>query len=62
MTRRAALQWFYDRGAVITELGAATAPSAYMMTLMEKYGQLTLSPEGWILTDKGRQDLWEPRK
>lgn len=59
--RKAALQWFYDRGAVINALGKKDAPSASMMNQMENDGQLQLSLEGWVLTDKGKQDLWGAR-
>lgn len=59
MRRREALQWFYDRGAVLRQLSDPDAPSAQMMTRMEADGQLELSGEGWVLTDKGRRDLHE---
>lgn len=60
--RREALQWFYDRGAVLKELAHPDAPSAVIMGRMERDGQLELTDEGWCLTDKGRCELWENRK
>lgn len=59
--RRDALQWFYDRGAVIKQLAEPGAPSGAMMIHMQTDGQLELTNEGWCLTDKGRKDLWESR-
>jgi hypothetical protein len=55
------LQWFYDKGAVVKALACADAPSATMMNQMQNDGQLQMSLEGWVLTDKGRQELWESR-
>jgi hypothetical protein len=59
--RLAALQWFYDRGAVINALAKPGSPSANMLNQMQNDGQLAMSIEGFVLTDKGRQDLWENR-
>ena len=60
--RKQALQWFYDRGMALRELAAPDAPSAYIMNLMEDEGQLVHSAEGWTLTDKGREDLWDAER
>lgn len=56
--RKRCLQWFYDRGAALKELASNDAPSAFIMTRMERDGQLELTAEGWCLTDKGRRELW----
>ena len=54
-----ALQWFYDRGAVINELSEPDAPSAFMLTRLERQGLIYLpDAEGWRLTDAGRHKLW----
>lgn len=56
--RKAALQWFYDRG-VVSWLASLrnNAPSKRLFHLMQRDGQLVLTSEGWTLTDKGRRDL-----
>lgn len=60
-TRIRALQWFYDRGAVIKALAEPDAPSPHIMGRMDADGQLHLTDEGWTLTDKGRRALHEGR-
>lgn len=57
--RKAALQWFYDRGAVLKQLAQPDAPHACMLTWMQDDEQIELTDEGWVLTDKGRRELWE---
>jgi hypothetical protein len=57
--RKAALQWFYDRGAVPAPLGREGAPTVYLFSLMKRDMQVCQTPEGWTLTDKGRRDLHE---
>jgi Mn-dependent DtxR family transcriptional regulator len=55
-----ALQWFYSRGAVAKALSEPGAPTAHMMTRLQRMGLIHMpDPEGWRLTDKGRQQLWE---
>lgn len=57
--RKAALEWFYDRGAVPRSKFTPDAPSITMTDRMEADGQLCLTAEGWTLTDQGRRDLHE---
>ena len=55
-----ALQWFYDRGAVLKGLSEPDAPSAHMLTRLERQGLIYLpDAEGWRLTDAGRRKLWD---
>ena len=56
--RKAALQWFHDRGEV--ERFDARSPSIEMRRAMVRDGQLQWRQPGnplWSLTDKGRRDL-----
>lgn len=59
--RKAALQWFHDRGEV--EIFDASAPSHNMRQSMLKDGQIDCRSQGnfrlmlWSLTDKGRRML-----
>ena len=56
--RKAALQWFHDRGEVKGIRGAPFGPE--MLRLMEKDGQVECRQPGnpiWSLTDKGRRAL-----
>jgi ribosomal protein S19E (S16A) len=58
--RKAALQWFYDRGAVpALQLYDAGSPSDRVFSQMQREGQIKHTAEGWTLTDKGRRDLHE---
>ncbi len=57
--RQAALQFIYDRGAVLKELARPDAPSADMLRRMREDEQAKCTDEGWTLTDKGRRDLHE---
>jgi ribosomal protein S19E (S16A) len=58
--RKAALEWFYDRGAVPAPYSSHEGrPSATIFRRILKSGQIRLTPEGWTLTDKGRRDLHE---
>lgn len=60
--RKAALQWFHDRGEVTPYKWASThgAPSRRMVEMMTRDNQL-VSRNGLFmsLTDKGRRDLHE---
>lgn len=61
--RKAALQWFHDRGEVRTPIYDVDAPGDTMLARMAKDGQLDeYKSKGrfvMALTDKGRQDLHE---
>jgi hypothetical protein len=58
--RKAALEWFYDRGAVPAPYSSHEGrPSDPMFQRMLRSEQVTMTPEGWTLTDKGRRDLHE---
>lgn len=57
--RKAALQFIYDRGAVLKDLALPNAPSAGMLAWMQYDEQIECGDEGWTLTDKGRRDLHE---
>lgn len=62
-TRKAALQWFHDRGEVAWFRYDENPPTGRMRKQMEKDGQLQRRSQGdWKpilfgLTDKGRQAL-----
>jgi hypothetical protein len=55
--RKAALQWFYDRGAVPQPFSLPDWLTERMFRSMISQGQVSLGREGWILTDKGRRML-----
>jgi len=56
--RKAALQWFYERGAILDLCTFDSPPSAAMMDRMFEDGQLAwLNRVGYVLTDKGRRML-----
>ena len=63
--RKAALQWFFDRGEVRWFVYAESPPSRPMLNRMLADGQLSCKIEGdfkplvYALTDKGRRDLHE---
>jgi hypothetical protein len=61
--RKAALQWFYDRGAICWFRYDDFPPSVAMRAIMERDGQLQRRSQGnfkpviFSLTDKGRREL-----
>ncbi len=61
--RKAALQWFHDRGEVKWFVYAEGPPSNVMRNKMLKDGHLEMvstgewKPAAWRLTDKGRRAL-----
>lgn len=60
--RKAALQWFYDRGETRLSRLNEGQPSGSMILAMQRDGQLQWRARGapiWSLTDKGRRDLHE---
>jgi hypothetical protein len=60
--RKAALEWFYDRGETRLSRHNADQPSGQMILAMIREGQLEWRVAGapiYTLTDKGRRDLHE---
>jgi hypothetical protein len=55
--RKAALQWFYDRGVVARPCNCSTAPTGPMVLKMLGDEQLQWTLDGYSLTDKGRRML-----
>ena len=55
--RKAALQWFHDRGAVAKFTHSDPPPSYSMMRTMITSGQLIEGGSGLTLTDAGRRAL-----
>jgi hypothetical protein len=60
--RKAALQWFYDRGETRLSRHNVEQPSGQMILAMIREGQLEWRVAGepiYTLTNKGRHDLHE---
>ncbi len=55
--RKAALQWFHDRGAIDMRVGHRDEPTATMVIFMVSDGHLAGQGGVYSLTDKGRRAL-----
>ncbi len=55
--RKAALQWFHDRGMVMPPLSLPDWLTERMFRQMIRQQQVGLDTKGWSLTDKGRRAL-----